>query len=320
MPPNNRGAALSADSNDIGLDVVSMAGQRGFIVVAVLWILAVLSALMLIYMVYVTDTAVIVAGSTSRIENEALMTAAVELTAYDLSNAPETDRPTHGTINTRLGPGQLSVTYVSEGARVDLNSAPKALLTGLIGGLGARAADAENYADRIIAWRTPTNSPDQYPENSFYSAAGLAYLPRHAAFPEVEELWLVQGIPPALIERMLPFVTVFSNLDSVNIMDAAPEVVSALPGMTPEKLQSVLAERELPGVDPKSLAALAGIGDTALAASKAYRLNINVASGDSRRTRVEVVLLLLADGDEPYRVLSWRDAADGRAEPRRASL
>jgi hypothetical protein len=40
--------------------------RRGFIVVAVLWMLAALSALVLIYLTYVTNTALVVAGSTDR--------------------------------------------------------------------------------------------------------------------------------------------------------------------------------------------------------------------------------------------------------------
>jgi general secretion pathway protein K len=31
------------------------------------------------------------------------------------------------------------------------------------------------------------------------------------------------------------------------------------------------------------------------------------------------VILLLESGDEPYRVLSWRNASDGGAEPQKAS-
>ncbi len=41
----------------------AQAGARGFIVIAVLWILAALSALELIYLTFVTSTAVVVAGS-----------------------------------------------------------------------------------------------------------------------------------------------------------------------------------------------------------------------------------------------------------------
>ncbi|MGB8401994.1 general secretion pathway protein GspK [Bradyrhizobium sp.] len=293
---------------------------RGFIVVAVLWILATLSALVLIYLTYVTNTAAIVAGSTDRVQTEALVTAAVELTAYRLTGAGERDRPTHGTFNAKVGVARLSVMFRSEAARVDLNSAPKGLLVGLIGGLGATPSDAESYADRIIAWRTSTKSPADDPENSFYRALGLTYVPRHAPFPEIEELWLVQGIPSTFIERMLPFVTVFSNLASISILDAAPEVVAALPGMTPERLQAVLTEREKPGVDPKSIAGLSGTGETGLMASRAYRLSVGVEFGGGRQTGAEVIILLLDDGDEPYRVLSWRNGVDGGAGPQRAAL
>ncbi len=104
------------------------------------------------------------------------------------------------------------MTFRSEAARVDLNAAPKGLLTGLMVGLGANPSDAAAYADRILAWRAPTELGDDDPENSFYRTSGATYVPRHAPFPAAEELWLVRGIPSAIIERMLPFVTVFSNI------------------------------------------------------------------------------------------------------------
>jgi general secretion pathway protein K len=120
---------------------------------------------------------------------------------------------------------------------------------------------------------------------------------------------------------MLPYVTVFSNLASVNILDAAPQVVAALPGMTPENLQSVLSQRADPALDPRSLLGMAGGGEGAtLAASRAYRMTIAVESGSGRRSAAEVVILLLESGDEPYRVLSWRNASDGGTAPQRASL
>src|SRR6266571_2192332 len=60
----------------------SRTNERGFIVIAVLWILAALSALVLIYLTYVTNTAVVVAGSTDRVRTEALVQAGVELAAF----------------------------------------------------------------------------------------------------------------------------------------------------------------------------------------------------------------------------------------------
>jgi general secretion pathway protein K len=290
---------------------------RGFIVIAVLWILAALSALVLIYLTFVTNTAVVVAGSTDRVRTEALVQAGVELAAFQLTGRSEAARPTSGTFNARVGAGRVFVTFRSEAARIDLNTAPKGLLAGLMKGLGVDPADAAVYADRILAWRTPTESGED-PENSFYRTSGSSYLPRHAPFPATEELWLVRGIPPAIVERMLPFVTVFSNVAQVNVLDAAPQVLAALPNITPESLQSVLSQRGDPALDPRSLIAVAGGEGATLSGSRAYRISVETELADGRRGAAEVVVLLLESGEEPYRVLSWRNASDGSTAPQKA--
>ena len=299
--------------------LTSRTGARGFIVIAVLWILAALSALVLIYLTYVTNTAVVVAGSIGRLQTEALAGAGVELAALQLAGRPEAGRPTSGTFNARVGTGRVFVTFRSEAARIDLNTAPKSLLSGLMIGLGASPSDAALYADRILAWRAPTELGDTDPENSFYRTSGAPYVPRHAAFPAPEELWLVRGIPPAVIERMLPFVTVFSNIATVNVLDAAPQVLAALPNITPESLQSVLSQRGDPALDPRSLIGMAGGEGATLGGSRAYRIAVDVELPGGRRSGAEVVILLLESGDEPYRVLSWRNASDGSTAPQRAS-
>jgi general secretion pathway protein K len=314
------GAALRSLPDSVGFGFAGgrQRRARGFIVVAVLWILAALSALVLIYLTYVTNTAVVVAGSTDRVQAEALETAGLELAAYQLTSVNEASRPTSGTFNARVGSGKVTVTFRSEAARIDLNAAPKSLLAGLLNGLGAAPSNAAAYADRILAWRAPTELGDQDPENSLYKTSGVAYIPRHAPFPEAEELWLVQGIPPVFIERMLPFVTVFSNLAAINVLDAAPQVLAALPGMTPENLQAVLSQRADPALDPHALLEMTGGEGATLAGSRAYRMTIGVDSAGGRRSAAEVVILLLESGDEPYRVLSWRNASDGAVAPQRA--
>jgi general secretion pathway protein K len=300
--------------------LTSRTHARGFIVVAVLWILAALSALVLIYLTYVTNTAVVVAGSADRLQTEALAGAGVELAALQLAGRPETGRPTSGTFNARVGAGRVFVTFRSEAARIDLNTAPKSLLSGLMIGLGAGPSDAAVYADRILAWRAPSELGDSDPENSFYRTSGAPYVPRHAPFPASEELWLVRGIPSGIIERMLPFVTVFSNVASVNVLDAAPQVLAALPNMTPESLQSVLSQRSDPALDPRSLVGMAGGEGATLAGSRAYRIAVDVELPGGRRSAAEIVILLLESGDEPYRVLSWRNASDGSTASQKASL
>jgi general secretion pathway protein K len=294
-------------------------GARGFIVIAVLWILAALSALVLIYLTYVTNTAVIVAGSTDRVQTEALVTAGVELAVYHLTTVKGGLLPTSGTFNARVGASRVFVTFCSEAARVDLNAASKGLLSGLMAGLGVSADNAPVYADRILAWRAPTELGDDDPENSFYKTSGATYIPRHAPFPAAEELWLVRGIPSAIIERMIPFVTVFSNIASINVLDAAPQVLAALPNMTPESLQSLLLQRADPAIDPQSLVGMAGGEGATIAGAKAYRIAVDTELPDGRRSAAEVVILLLENGDEPYRVLSWRNNSDGSTVPQKVS-
>ncbi|XUJ34955.1 hypothetical protein ACQ5SK_03430 [Bradyrhizobium japonicum] len=116
-----------------------------------------------------------------------------------------------------------------------------------------------------------------------------------------------------MVERVLPFVTVFSNMRTVNVLDAAPQVVAALPGMTPQTLQQVLRDRTDPNIDPRSLVGLAGGGAATIEGAKAYRLTVAVEAPSHRQSSAEIVILLLESGDEPYRVLSWHNDFDGSA-------
>lgn len=292
--------------------------ERGFIVVAVLWILGALSALILIYLSYVTNTAMVVAANSDRALNEALATAGIELAAYQLVSVAEQERSTSGNFDARIGANRISVSFQSETSRIDLNLAPKEVLAGLFTGFGARPSAAEIYAERIIGWRTPATDPNDA-ETSFYRTSGVAYIPRHAPFPQVDELWLVLGIPAQFVERALPFLTVFSNSASVNARDAAPQVLAALPNMSPERLQAILAQRGDRRFDDQSLAAAAG-GSASAAPSKAYRVGVGVDFENGRRSGAEAVILLLEEGDEPYRVLSWRNVFDGDAGVQQAAV
>jgi general secretion pathway protein K len=281
----------------------------GFIVVAVLWILAALATLATVYTVYVTNTAVALGVNDDRLKAEALVTAGVELTAYQLTAAPEL--PPRGTFSFRLGDANIVVDFQSEGARVDLNMASKELLSGLFASLGVRREAADGYADRIVAWRTaPAEGQDQ--EASAYRMAGLKYPPRGAKFPHVDELSLVLGLPPELVERVIPFLTVYSGQAGINVLAAPPQVVAALPGMTPDRLYAILAQRQTARPDPAIIASLLGPLQSyaTTESSRSNRVNVRVQFDNGRQMGSEVVILLVDDGAEPYRILSWRDDLD----------
>lgn len=297
FPPLVPGAARSRD---------------GFIVVAVLWILGALATLASIYAVYVINTATAMGVNDNRLQAEAVMTAALELTTYRLTSTDAENRPSRGDFVFRLGHAAVAVEFRSEAGRIDLNSAPKELLAGLFAGLGAKYPDADYYSQRIIGWRTSQDPDQRNEEAAAYRTAGLSYGPRQAPFAHAGELSLVLGVPSFLVERALPFVTVFSGRAEINILAAAPEVVAAVPGMTPERLYALLSQV---GRGPQNAEYLKNfVGNQpgiTIEAGKTARVAVRMDFDTGRRVRGEAVILLGGEAGEPFRVLSWRDDFDG---------
>ena len=286
-------------------------GDNGFIVVAVLWILAALATLASIFSMYVINTAIAFAVHDERLQAEGLARAAIELSVYQVAVNPQAP-PARGSFLFRIGNAEVNAEFRAETARIDLNAAPKALLAGLFATLGAQRSAADYYADRIIGWRAPPPEGSRAEEAGLYRAAGLPYGPRGAPFPHTGELALVHGIPDLMLERALPFLTVYSAQPQVNILIAAPQAVAALPGMDPERLNAVLVQREARPQNAEGLLAMLGPAQTFAntQSSKSLRVTARIAFDSGQRMTTEAVIFILDSGTEPYRVLTWRDDMD----------
>ncbi|WP_213773697.1 type II secretion system protein GspK [Bradyrhizobium sp. dw_78] len=298
--------------------------ERGFILVAVIWILAALSALAAIFAVYLSASAQALALNDTALQTEALVSASLELTAYQLTLAGDKDRPSRGSFHFRMDDADVLVTFTSEAARIDLNFAPKEVLAALFAGLGASKAAAKEDADRIVGWRTRAAPDSAGDEPSLYAAAGLNYGPRQSLFTHVNELALVVGLPPALVDRALPFVTVFNGSAGVDATIAAPEVVAALPVTGQDKPADALGQPSAPSSDPlaamNSSSSAAAKSDVPTVKSPCYRIEATIHFSSGRRTASEVVVVL-GDKVEPYRVLSWQDDMEPRRDaPRRRGI
>ena len=289
-------------------DLRSCTARDGFIIVAILWILGALSALVSIYAVYVVDTAAGFVEYDDRLREEALVSAALEVTAYRQLTTQTQSRPSQGNFSFKFAGADIRVSFCSEAARIDLNAASKELLAGLFVSLGARPADADSYADRVVDWRTVA-SKDQPVDGPSYGRARPAYGLRGAKFPQVDELAAVTNLPIALVERTLPFVTVYSGRPQINVSDAAPEVIAALPGMTVDRVKAVLEQRRTQPDNKQAQIQLLGTAQqyATTEASRAIRVNIQIALKNTRQRNFEVVILLFDEGTEPFSVLSWRN-------------
>jgi general secretion pathway protein K len=131
----------------------------------------------------------------------------------------------------------------------------------------------------------------------------------------------VFGLPPELVERALPFVTVFSGQPKINVLVAAPEVIAALPGMTPSGLKAFLKERPLLPTDMAAIATALGPAQANATIEKSdfYRILTTVKFDNGRQTSSEAVIGL--GGEEvPYRVLSWQDEVEPGRQPKAADV
>ncbi len=320
--------------------------EAGFVLVAVLWILAALATLASIYSSYTVNTAAASRVADDRVQAEASIRAGVEMAVFRQLALPEKARPARGGFDMRVGRTGVAVRFRSEAARIDLNAAPADLLAGLFTAVGVDSSRAETFAERVVGWRTKAQTgadpnaagadgkdDKAAKEDKLYSEQHMPYPPRHAPFDNALELSLLPGVPLAVVERVLPFVTVFSGRPEVDVSSADPTVLSAFPEMTPQILGAVLNARVTDPDDGSALLALLGPAKARATAdrSKAFRASIAVDFDNGRRVHAEVVFRLKDQGDkeqadkdkgskdkgdkdesdEPYELLYWRDDFDG---------
>jgi general secretion pathway protein K len=301
---------------------LTTSSERGFVIVAVLWILMALSALAVIFSLYLSGSARALAVNDTALQAEALVSASLELTTYQLLLPGDQARPSRGSFHFGMDDADVVVAFTSEAARIDLNFAPKELLAGLFAGLGASEAVAQEEASRIVGWRTRPVPGAANDEEALYGAAGLGYSPRQSLFTHVNELALVAGLAPALADRALPFLTVFNGSSGVDPQIAAPEVVAALPKTQANPNDVFGAGSTVSNGNPAATtdSPVPAQGNAPAAKSSAYRIETTINFNDGRRTASEVVIVL-GDKDDPYRVLSWQDDVEPRVRLRkRAAL
>ncbi|CCD94816.1 putative General secretion pathway protein K, GspK [Bradyrhizobium sp. ORS 375] len=294
--------------------------EDGFILIAALWMLAALAMLVVVVSQQLGSSARLLRLEDQAIEADALISAAIELSAYRLMLSKDEDRPRQGAFRLTFAGNDIAVSFLNEAARVDLNAASKDMLENLFGAAGVKPDAARDFAERVVAWRTkPSDAAKAQAEEARYSAAGLKHGPRLAPFAHVGELALVLGLPAPVTDRVLPWVTVFSGSPGIDPAIAPAEVVAALPGITPLILKDYLNARASGASGADALAKTLGSDakDAASGKSKAYRLSITVGPvGGLRHTATAVIIP--GDGEEPYRLLARHDEGPQPRDARQA--
>jgi len=295
------------------------AGRRdGFALIAVLWILAALAGLVGAYVAYALTVAQGADFYLRRVEAEAALSGALELAVYDLTRLEPERRPEEGVFDYRIGQMSAQVRYASETLRLDINKASPENLTALLAEVGGSRAGAEKYAQRIAAWREKPGGPNAGLEDLSYRAAGATYMPRHGPFQSVEELADVLDIPPEVVARISPFVTVYGgrekwrkDQDEEKKAEGSPASPADRTAPGQPQAQTEPAQPAAQESSPLSPGG-AGGGEQTL---KPTRFEIRVIDSQGRVSGAEVVAIAARDGDAPYNILMWRTGDDLSAPP-----
>ncbi len=287
----------------------------GFVLIAVLWILAALAGLIGAYVAYALTMAQSADFYMRRVGAEAALAGALELAVYDLSRMDAQVRPTEGVFDYRIGEANVRVRYSAEALRLDLNKASLENLALLIAESGAGRGHAERYAQRIVGWRESRGGQSAGMEDLSYRAAGVPYMPRHGAFQSVEELWDVIEIPPEVVARIAPLVTVYGGRGDSRVAQQDQEPAANAGASAPDLSQAQGAR------NPEYAAGLANPnsqpegGQGSDQTLKPTRFEIRVVDAQGRVNAAEIVAIGARDGERPYNVLLWR-TGDELAAPR----
>lgn len=223
--------------------------QRGSVLIAVMWLLAMLSVFSWAVARQVTQELSFGQWLRDRVVGRSLARAAVQRTllelqsdkfkTFDALNEKWASNP-EAFRNIKLGDGMFTVSCkqneielfgaCDESARISLNESDELLLTTLFlaAETGVRKEEAKEIAQAIIDWRDADSNPlAEGAESSYYEGLSKPYSAPNRPFQSVEELSMVRGITPEIFAKVKPFITVYSG-GRVNFNTASQTALKAL--------------------------------------------------------------------------------------------
>ncbi|MGF6312193.1 general secretion pathway protein K [Bradyrhizobium sp. i1.8.4] len=286
--------------------------QRGMVLLAVLWAIALCAALAMATSTTFRSLAGIVRIDRDRAQADGLLTAGLEAAAgivAALRDAPLTER----SITLTFATGSVQLTVSDESGRIDIGRAPVELLASLLRYVGADDDDAGILAQRIVALRDaagqarPNDAQTRPNDATKPSAAVKPDQPAAPApFTDIGQIADIPGMQPQWMAAMAPLITVYSG-ETVNPLTAPVAVLRALPSFDAERINAFLDMRSSPFVDPDRLTFLLGPAQKYLKVQQTHVVAVDLVAGttDGYTAAAKAFIVLLPEDKQPYRVLAW---------------
>jgi general secretion pathway protein K len=208
---------------------------------------------------------------------------------------PEVRWRTDGTeYEFALGEGIVRVRIEDEAGKIDLNAAPADLMQALLRVVGVDELMAATLVQSIFAFDA-SSDPSLSDEDDADSGR------QRFLFDDVEQLRELPGMNAAILERVAPFVTVYTRQSGVDPSVAPREVLLAL-GTDPSTIEDLLAARG--GDDPREWPdALSGL--ISQSQRRVFAIIASATVGGAVFIR-RAVIRLTYNPELPFLVHSWR--------------
>lgn len=244
-----------------------MKRNSGMILVAVLWIIFILS---LISLSLAASVRVEMSSTQQSFDSErafymAKGSAEVVYNAFSKKEEIPEGTPIRRENGEYIFPfdaGEVRVHFESKSGLIDLNAASDQLLGSMFDSVGTSEETRNRLVDSILDWRDADDIPhlygaevNDYPGNT----PGHASRPRNAPFQSVDELMFLKSMTPQLfygsfsvdsvtgryqrIPGIRELVTVYSGLAKIDVNEATPSVLAAIPAMSSALVERIVDER-----------------------------------------------------------------------------
>lgn len=288
--------------------------SRGIALVAVLWVLVLLS-LVAANLTSTSRADISMARNvTAAVEARLLADAAVERAVFELL-APRPGDPwvPDGRVRPlELENGAVLVSIQDEAGKLDLNYGSEDLLRNLLQELGLETEAATSLVDRVADYRDEDDLRRlNGAEADDYLRLDLPFGPADADFRAIDELRRVPGITPRIYAELKGLVTIHSQSAEVDPVLAPERLLRVLTGVDAGTIATVLGARGAAGD--------AGLGNMPSPAEATepregvftILAEAQTASGGHYR-RLAVIRTSLSD-DPPFTILDWRQDLDSWA-------
>lgn len=276
-------------------------GRRGAILVGVLWVLVFLAFLAVVLRIHVGAVVLSVRVTEDKAAARIIAEAGLAQAAAMVRAGPSDEGgPTPDQIHTEVvtASGQVSVTLTNEAWRIDLNTAERPLIVGLLRASGASDGLAETLAERIVE-RRGGSRPGTAPQQE-------APQPSADPFQSTAELALVAGLTPSIALSAETFATVSSGLAGIRLEITDERLLRSIPGLSPATIAAILRYRA-GRIDRSELELALGAvsyNTTEQAISWRARLRVDLPSGHGETH--EALITMSPEDDAPYRITDWR--------------